>query len=95
MSYKSFSPCPFCGSEPRYLENKPGYWTERVICDHCDFHLPPAKWQARAEPDMLQSATLQAGLATRQNTLANTVHKTTDKNLDLFYNTMAEYRKPK
>lgn len=39
--------CPFCGITPRYLENKPGYYTERIICDNCGFHLPFIKWQRR------------------------------------------------
>jgi hypothetical protein len=40
--------CPFCGQPPRYLEAKAGFYTERVICDHCGFHLSPEMWQARA-----------------------------------------------
>ena len=41
-------PCPFCGSDPRRLEYKAGFWTERVICDSCEFHLPPETWNLRA-----------------------------------------------
>jgi hypothetical protein len=30
--------CPFCGTAPRWLEAKSGFYTERVICDNCNFH---------------------------------------------------------
>ena len=40
-------PCPFCGSAARYLGGKPGFWTTRVICDNCSFHLPPFMWNRR------------------------------------------------
>ena len=39
--------CPFCGSIPRYLEFKAGFYTERVICDNCNFYLPPEIWEVR------------------------------------------------
>jgi hypothetical protein len=44
-------PCPFCGSTPRYLPTNPGFYTARVICDHCHFHLPVAAWQQRKTSD--------------------------------------------
>jgi predicted RNA-binding Zn-ribbon protein involved in translation (DUF1610 family) len=40
--------CPFCGSVPRYLEHKAGFYTARVICDSCGFHLPPDAWALRS-----------------------------------------------
>lgn len=39
--------CPFCGTPPRYLAGKSGYYTERVICDTCDFWMAPAAWGKR------------------------------------------------
>lgn len=39
--------CPFCGNPPRYLAGKSGYYTERVICDTCDFWMAPAAWGKR------------------------------------------------
>ncbi len=41
-------PCPFCGAAPRYLGHKAGFYTERVICDSCGFHLPPDTWALRS-----------------------------------------------
>ena len=35
--------CPFCGKPPRHLESKVGFYTERVICDVCGFHLTATK----------------------------------------------------
>ena len=40
--------CPFCGSAPRHLEGKNGFYTERVICDTCDFYLSPLAWGERS-----------------------------------------------
>lgn len=42
-----FEPCPFCGNEPRHLPYKYGYHTERIICDSCNFYLPPDVWEMR------------------------------------------------
>lgn len=89
MSDCTFEPCPFCGADPRHLEGKAGFWTERVICDNCDFHLPPKKWQARAvtktEDEILRRATLRASKVISKGSLAEKVQRTTDNNLDLFY----------
>ena len=35
----TLAPCPFCGGATRYLKEKTGFWTERAICDACDFCL--------------------------------------------------------
>lgn len=43
----SHFPCPFCGSEPRYLPLKCGFYKEALICDTCNFSLPPIKWNTR------------------------------------------------
>jgi len=43
-----YLPCPFCGCAPRYLEHKAGFYSERVICDYCGFHLPPKTWELRS-----------------------------------------------
>jgi hypothetical protein len=40
--------CPFCGEAPRHLPNKAGFYTARVICDTCGFHLSPELWNRRA-----------------------------------------------
>lgn len=40
--------CPFCGISPRYLPHKEGFYSERVICDECGFHLPPEAWNRRS-----------------------------------------------
>jgi ribosomal protein L37AE/L43A len=54
--------CPFCGNEPRYLAFKPGFWTDRVICDSCNFYLAPDAWNRRALGDRVQSNALRAEL---------------------------------
>jgi hypothetical protein len=46
---QEFKVCPFCGNEPRYLPFRAGFYSERVICDNCEFHLPPEQWQQRVE----------------------------------------------
>lgn len=35
----TLAPCPFCGGATRHLEERTGFWTERAICDTCNFHL--------------------------------------------------------
>ena len=39
--------CPFCGNYPRYLPFKLGFYVETVICDTCEFGLPPEIWERR------------------------------------------------
>lgn len=51
MESKKFKPCPFCGSEPRYLPLKPGFYVERVICDQCAFWTTPETWENRVNED--------------------------------------------
>jgi ribosomal protein L37AE/L43A len=54
---KKFSCCPFCGGTPRYMEQKTGFWTERVICDKCSFYLPPIAWEQRYGPGKILTDT--------------------------------------
>ena len=49
MAEPTLKPCPFCGEAPRYLAAKPGFYSERVICDSCSFHLYPGLWNRRTE----------------------------------------------
>lgn len=51
----ALTPCPFCGGATRHLEERTGFWTERAICDTCNFHLTRthtesavARWNRRA-----------------------------------------------
>lgn len=44
MTEQEYKRCPFCGGKSRYLA---GHWNARVICDSCEFHLPPEKWEQR------------------------------------------------
>jgi len=54
-------PCPFCGAAPRYLGHKAGFYSERLICDHCNFYLPPETWaMRRAVYSELSAARLRA-----------------------------------
>ena len=39
MTDTTLAPCPFCGGAARHLEERTGFWTERAICDTCNFHL--------------------------------------------------------
>jgi len=55
-------PCPFCGNPPRHLEFKAGYYSERVLCDSCDFYLSPEDWQRRSDDG--KSAVLRQQVAT-------------------------------
>ncbi len=49
MTVPKLIECPFCGNAPRYLEAKAGFYTERVICDHCHFHLEETATQTAVE----------------------------------------------
>lgn len=42
-------PCPFCGGAARHLAEKSGFYTERVICDACDFHITRSQTQSAVE----------------------------------------------
>lgn len=59
---RSFKPCPFCGKPPRHLPFQAGFWSERVICDGCDFHLSPEAWEVRSN-DKVQAAPCLQGVA--------------------------------
>ena len=49
MTYPTLAECPFCNNAPRHLEAKTGFYTERVICDHCDFYLEASATQTAPE----------------------------------------------
>ena len=49
INYPKLPECPFCNNAPRHLEVKVGYYTERVICDHCHFHLEGTTTQTAVE----------------------------------------------
>lgn len=49
INYPKLPECPFCNNAPRHLEVKAGYYTERVICDHCHFHLEGTATQTAVE----------------------------------------------
>ncbi len=59
---RSFKPCPFCGKPPRHLPFQAGFWSERVICDGCDFHLSPEAWEVRSNAKVSGAGTASAGL---------------------------------
>ena len=59
--------CPFCGNPPRHLESKVGFYTERVICDVCGFHLTATKqltavqnWNHRAAVEVTDDMVARA-----------------------------------
>lgn len=73
--------CPFCGNQPRHLEHNAGFYTERVICATCGFHLTATRtltavqnWNQRITQEVTDNMVDNAARLYNPSTFGNQDH---------------------